>query len=211
MPLRRPAEDVVYGYSPNHFPLTCAVLSDETPERVIWSGPSNSVIDNAKKEEKIVEGNLTLTYYILNLTSPSSGDSGAYTCTFDFESGPSVHETFPDVQFNDIEIANQPRVYATASGVTVRLECAVTSHKSLKLGWYDIDHDDWITPTNRTYEDNVTNAYYNLEVNFRTEIMFFLTFLLFSKQHIFEAKLTRHKAYPHIKRQDSTKLVHYHH
>ena len=174
MPYRLPyLADVLYGFSPNTFPLGCYLDSDETPDNVTWSGPSDSVIDNANKYSEIIDidesenRTMNITVHFLNLTLPTSEDSGAYTCKFNFGKGPSVESTFPKVEFNDIEITNPSRVYATASGVIVTLVCRVQSPEKLsELGWYDVNFMDWITPSNLTY-NNVTNttiATYGLQV-----------------------------------------------
>ncbi|KAL5267196.1 hypothetical protein ACHWQZ_G004291 [Mnemiopsis leidyi] len=157
----------LYGFSPNTFPLGCYLDSDEAPVNITWTGPSESVISNAINENRTINtGNSTIIVYFLNLTLPTSEDSGAYTCKFNFEKGPSVKSTFPNVEFSDIEITNPARVYATASGVNVRLECQVESHEALyELGWFDVDEMDWITPSNITYDNVSTVATYDLQVN----------------------------------------------
>ena len=173
MPYHLPYMDVIYAFSPNTFPLGCYLDSDETPDNVTWSGPSDSIIDNAIKYSEIIDidenENVTvnITVHFLNLTLPTSEDSGAYTCKFNFGKGPSVESTFPRVEFNDIEITNPSRVYATASGVMVTLVCRVESPEKLsELGWYDVNFMDWITPSNLTYNyvTNTTVATYGLQV-----------------------------------------------
>ncbi|XP_063686582.1 uncharacterized protein LOC134820273 isoform X2 [Bolinopsis microptera] len=159
---------ISYGYSPNFFILTCYVhpYEDSDVFNVTWSGPSDIVENSETSEErrKISEG-IYLTSHYLNLTLPTKDDSGSYSCEFEFLSGPSVQGNFPELKFNDIKITNPNRVYVTASGIEVKLECRVDSPERLELGWYDVDHADWITPSNITHDGATTLATYLLEVN----------------------------------------------
>ena len=161
---------ISYGYSPNFFILTCYVHPNEDSDvlNVTWSGPSDIVKNSETSEEirKFSEG-LYSTLHYLNLTLPSTDDSGSYSCEFDFLSGPSVQGNFPELKFNDIKITNPNRVYVTASGIEVKLECRVDSPERLELGWYDVDHADWITPSNITYDGATTEATYLLQVILR--------------------------------------------
>ena len=121
---KSPSLATVVSFNREELKLTCTYdsLSDPKPKQVTWDGPSGG------EEEE--EGGK----YVLTLTEPDETNaSGVYTCTFEFDEGDDLTETFT-VDLNFIEMKSDAEIYTTSGdGIVVDLTCEVVTDTDLNI------------------------------------------------------------------------------